>query len=251
MISAFVRRTSLILGLITAGCGPGSSPGRFWIFDAKPSASPRADQQLRDKLARTTVDVDFKNEPLEKVFESLRARNGLNIEPDWKLLESCGIGKDKAIALQLKQVSLGNALENILDRAGAGTCEPHYKLDRGIVRISTMEGLNTEAYVRVYNVADLAREEFLMRVLDDYPLSPKAAPGNGSRPAYFNESLDGADALVDLILTTIAPRSWNTAGGTDSTIRAYGPLIIVRQSAQVHREIETLLATIRRALVGG
>ena len=249
MSSAIFRRISLLLSLLTVGCGP--ALGRLWVFEAKPSASPRADQQLRDKLARTTIDIDFKNEPLEKVFESLRAKHGLNIEPDWKTLEACAIGKGKPVSLQLKQVSLGNVLENILDRAGAGACELHYKLDRGTVRVSTMDGLSGEANVRVYDVADLVRDEHLMRVLDDYPPSPKTGQGNGSRPAYFNESLDGADALVDLILTTVAPRTWNTAGGNDCTIRAYGPLLIVRQSSPVHREIESLLATMRRALLGG
>ena len=248
MSSAIFRRTPLLLCLLTVGCGP--APGRFWVFEAKPSASPRADQQLRDKLSRTTIDVDFKNERLESVFESLRAKHGLNVEADWTTLEACSIGRDKAISLQLKEVSLGKALENILDRAGAGVCEIHYRLERGTVRISTMDGLSADAYVRVYNVADLVQGEHYMRVLDDYPPSPKAGQGNGSRPAYFNESLDGADALVDLILTTVAPRTWNTAGGNDCTIRAYGPLLIVRQSSPVHREIEALLSTMRKAMSG-
>jgi hypothetical protein len=55
------------------------------------------------------------------------------------------------------------------------------------------------------------------------------------------------EPLIDVITTTIAPESWTDVGGPGS-IREFdnSAALIVSQTRRVHRELERLLATLRR-----
>jgi hypothetical protein len=54
--------------------------------------------------------------------------------------------------------------------------------------------------------------------------------------------------LVDLITTVVEPSSWDGVGGPGS-ICVFDQSLVISQTWQVHRKIETLLADLRRAAV--
>ena len=128
--------------------------------------------------------------------------------------------------------------------------------------------------VRVYPVADI------VRTVPDYPFQPGLPASNESRNpgssapsgapvgggygvggatggGFFqitngggavaqgaaSQSPDDLDTLVDVIQTSIAPDTWTTFGGNASIV-ALGTNLIVRQTAEVHEEIQTLLKSL-------
>ena len=122
--------------------------------------------------------------------------------------------------------------------------------------------------VRVYPVADI------VRTVPDYPFQPGLPASNqtrvpaGSAPAgapggggfgggFFQiggggdvavqgaalQSPDDLDTLIDVVQTSIAPDTWSTFGGNGSIV-ALGTNLIVRQTAEVHEEIQTLLKSL-------
>lgn len=55
-----------------------------------------------------------------------------------------------------------------------------------------------------------------------------------------------AQRLMNLLTTTVQPETWTEAGGTGS-IAEFEGLIVVRQSAKIHKEVEKVLTMLREA----
>jgi hypothetical protein len=53
-----------------------------------------------------------------------------------------------------------------------------------------------------------------------------------------------ASALIQVLERTVAPDSWEPVGGM-GTVTYYGEMLVIRQSARVHRETEQVLALLR------
>ena len=72
---------------------------------------------------------------------------------------------------------------------------------------------------------------------------PKTHPARKS-----DETLaDRQNTLIDLITVVVEPTSWVIVGGPGS-ICAFGETLVIRQTWQVHWQIETLLADLRQAV---
>lgn len=62
-----------------------------------------------------------------------------------------------------------------------------------------------------------------------------------------------ADSLINLITTNVEPQTWDEVGGP-GTISEYHGLIVVTQTAQIHKKVERVLDMLREAAgleVGG
>jgi hypothetical protein len=59
---------------------------------------------------------------------------------------------------------------------------------------------------------------------------------------------EGTEPLVEVITTTVRPRSWDVMGG-EGAVRYFpeGSSLVIRQSDEVHREVQTLLNALREA----
>ena len=106
-----------------------------------------------------------------------------------------------------------------------------------------------EVITRVYDLRDL-----LMNV-GDYPFPGRiGAPAGrevvidfntGSKPATQPSREQRVSDFVRLITETVFPDSWRDAGGTVGAIREISGLLVVTQTADAHKQIETLLGQLR------
>ena len=107
-----------------------------------------------------------------------------------------------------------------------------------------------EVVTRVYDLRDL------MMNVGDYPFTGKIgvpamkefvhAGGNGgSGPATQPTRADRVADLIKLIMDTVNVDSWRDNGGTAGAIRDLSGLLVVTQTADAHKQIETLLGQLR------
>ncbi|HUG18700.1 MAG TPA: hypothetical protein VMM56_06950, partial [Planctomycetaceae bacterium] len=76
-------------------------------------------------------------------------------------------------------------------------------------------------------------------------------PGMGMSGDMMGEMGSGnypreKDPLVSVVTQTVAPHSWNEVGG-DGSARLFNGLLVVKNTAEVHQQVEELLKMIREA----
>ena len=121
-----------------------------------------------------------------------------------------------------------------------------------VLEISTPQDFARERrfVVRVYDVTDILRSVPEFRGSPEIDLTTQSR--SGSSPAIFTggaagddetdrrgaefENHPGAEALSELIMNTIEPRSWDYADGPGS-VRVFRTLLVVRNSVAVHEQI--------------
>ncbi len=129
-----------------------------------PPAPTRARRSAKRRPARRRArptpirKFEFKEIALEDVIQFIRDAGDLNIHVNWKALMAVGVDKKTAITLKARGISLGKALNLVLDQAAANRDKLdslYWVIDEGVVMISTGTDLNTKMRTRVFEVADL------------------------------------------------------------------------------------------------
>ena len=106
-----------------------------------------------------------------------------------------------------------------------------------------------QVITRVYDFRDL------MMTIGDYPFAGRigapsekdvvmlsGTPSNATTQPTRSERID---ELIRLIQETVDADSWRDAGGTVGSIRELSGLLVVTQTAEAHKQIETLLGQLR------
>jgi len=198
------------------------------------------DFELNSRLDERQSEINFDDQPLEKVFDFIRDVNKLNIAVDWDDLEANGIMRDKPISLNLRDVSLRTIMSQILSQAG-GDIGLGYAANSGLIRVASREKLDRNKYIQVYDVRDLLVD--IPKFVDAPILDPAQTMADRRQPTglfgtgpdlYDNggnsesenkadENLNEAEAserarvskLLDIIRSTVASDSWREIGGGD------------------------------------
>jgi hypothetical protein len=205
---------------------------QFLLFLAAPCSAQSsfrlgatADVERLELALMQRGSLDIAEAPLSEVVGKLSAQFYVPIVLAAKKLEEAGVNVDTPVTRQIDALPLESMLGLILDEL-----ELDFTIRNGAILITTPEDLEAHPDMRVYPVRDLVT----VRVPDE--------KGAGDRfvPDY--------DSLIDLITTSVAPESWADVGGPGS-IKEFDNscVLVVSQSRRVHREIEELLATLRRA----
>jgi hypothetical protein len=165
------------------------------------------------------TQLEFVEVPLQDVIDYLKDYHKIEIQIDPRRNE-LGIDSSAPVSKNLKGMSLRSALRLLL-----GELKLTYVVCDEVLLITTPERAAQMLSTRVYPFDDLA--------------SLAGGPPGPARPA-----------LENLIRTTIEPESWYAGGksgaGTMATISLDGHLaLVVRQTYAVHRQITTLLASLR------
>jgi tetratricopeptide (TPR) repeat protein len=105
--------------------------------------------RLEEQLRRP-VTFEFTEAPLSQVVEFLRTVSGTNIVLDRRGIQAGGGDPDMPISLKIKEVSLGDALDWLMDLSGLA-----YVLRKGAVLISDPSQIPKETYLVTYDVRDL------------------------------------------------------------------------------------------------
>lgn len=174
-------------------------------------------------LARVIPDINYQDVPLADALEAMRGLLGVNMIVRWNLLEQQGVARDKPITLSLKNVKAERVLRLVLDEAADGA-NLAYEADENILMIAPREAFQRALKVRFYDVRDLLE-------LD------------GSLPA------EASNRLTRFVTQTVEPESWNVNGGIGS-IEIFAGVAGVRQSDDVHDELQRMLEVVRKYHAG-
>lgn len=226
---------------------------------------PDEDFDLNRQLDEMQPDVNLRDEPLERVIDTLRESSGLNVSVDWEDLRNHGIERDKPISLRLADVRMRTVLRELLNQAG-GDVPLSYAIADGVLRVATSGKLDRDKFVRVYDVRDLI---VTIPLFAYDALTPQAASdrsptewrnlfGPAAPAGAADESVGGSPAqkrnsseLVDVIRDNVSPDSWREVGGGDAAIRELNGQLIIYQTSDAHRQVRDLLGQLReqRALM--
>lgn len=106
----------------------------------------------------STPILDMDQMSLSDAIDYFRAVGRLNIVVNWPSLESVGVFRDTTVSMQVRGMTLGKALDVVLDQVNAGKdrfSRAYWIIDEGVVTIASGYMLDQDMRVRVYDVTDL------------------------------------------------------------------------------------------------
>ena len=175
-------------------------------YDLK-SRTPVEQRMLAALQEKTRFE--FNDTPLSDVLAFISELHGLQVLVDEQALEDENISVDQAMTMEVKDIRLRSALDLLL------------------------RPLHLEAVIRdeVMLITSQSEAEELLET-----------------HVYRVDGIQSADdlaALINVIVSAVAPDSWDDVGGPGS-ISAYGGGLVVSQSQRVHEELNELLQQLSR-----
>ena len=162
--------------------------------------------KLLAKLEEPTK-LEFFESPLDEVVQEISDLHNVLIRSEKSALEELGIDSSEPVTFEMENVKLGTALSLMLD-------------DLGLV-------LSARDNVFLFTTTDAERE--LTRV-------------------YHTSGLvhadDNCDGLIETIMKSVQPESWEENGG-DGTVVVYQRNLVISQSFRTHIGIVALLNELR------
>ncbi len=163
---------------------------------------------------------------LDDIAEMLSATSAVPVVVDVARLDELGIGSDAPVpAVPRGDVAFGLALTRVLRGIDPELC---WVVRDEVVMITTLEAREEMLTTKTYDVADLVR-------CDSCGTS--------------GETLTDFDGLIEVINTSLAPDTWDVAGGAASAAEIEGPgfaVLVVSQVSEVHDAIKSLLSGLRQ-----
>ena len=186
--------------------------------------SPRSkDADVHAALEKRLPELRFDNVGFADVIDFLRDVTGANIFVNWKQMEEGGVDKNAPVTARLRDVPMGKALTIILDSVG-GQTKLAYKVDSGVLMISTAEAFGRNIVVKTYDVRSLE------------PWRKNAAP--------TTQPTDVKDPLIAMITGSIDPKSW-AKGGAGKIEESGGQLLVTATEAN-QKLIANLIDNLKR-----
>jgi hypothetical protein len=183
------------------------------------------DEQRLEQALTQRGSVDFVQTRLQDVAETLSRDFQVPIVLARKKLEEASISSDAPITRKLQRLPLESILRLVL-----AELDLNFTVRDNVILISTPEDIESRLATRVYPVLDLVTQR---------KYSSTSAP-SAATADY--------DSLIELITATIKPDSWDDVGGPGSIDALDNAAVLtISQTRDVHREIENLLGSLRRA----
>lgn len=183
------------------------------------------EDRLEAALARNG-SMEFVETPLRDVVSRLSQQFSVPMLLAPKALEDAGIRLDAPITKKLSDLPFDSLLRLLLTDLELG-----FTIRHNVIVITTPEDIESNLDTRIYPVLDLVTQR---------------------RPDAKQPTLAEVDyePLIELITRTIAVDTWDEVGGPGSVeaLDNAGALVI-SQPRDIHREVEKLLATLRRVKV--
>lgn len=185
--------------------GPNST-----VFPLDPTAGgSRAASTLESQAALEFVEL-----PLRDVRDFLQTVHDILIPIDENSLNEAGVSPDSPVTYQVANVSLQQALDDILV-----PLELDYVLQHEVLIITTKEKANELLKTRIYNVKELF--------------------GKKINPTF----------LTKYLTAKVSPDSWSKSGGK-AALANFSNYLLVYQSQRAHREILKHLEKLKRRVEG-
>jgi hypothetical protein len=213
--------------------------------------SMRAKRDTLVKMMRP-ITIDFQDQRLEDVMTFIGEYTGADIEPLWMTDdESEGLDKDQIITLKVKNVTVLNLLERVLERSKTEFSEGGWQFTTwGTLEVGPKSRLNKHRRIEIYPIDDL------LTVVPDYPDAPEidlqqaiqsGRGGGGAQSPFRNTNQQNdpdtipreerAQDLIDLLEELVEPDQWIDNGGDAASIRYYQGSLLVNAPDYVHRQL--------------
>jgi hypothetical protein len=207
------------------------------------AAATAATRPTAEELNPTVDAIDFRDVPLSKAIDTLRAMTGVNIVVRWPALEAAGIDRKQTVDLRVANLPLQRLLE-LVGEVAAADVPLAARAQRGVVVLTTRDDFADEPMLRIYNVHDLVRSNAALRppIGGGRASLPATAPARDPLLSY----VDSIEQLKLLITEAIDPESWREAGGIVGSIRDFNGQLIIAQTPDAHERIKELLDKLRQ-----
>ena len=226
---------------------------------------PTADSMTAETEARLEefLTAEYNNVPLNEFLASVCDKLKIQFILDRPALRDATIDPATApVDIKLQHVRAKMLLELAL-----GEFNLNYVVDDGILRVSTMDKLNSQLITRVYDCRAILNVDPKAEPIDkrdangaafrQSAFDGEASSTNGTRslfqliqasppvlsPAKQSHASTPAEKLIDVICTTIASPTWSSVGG-QGTICEYNGLLVVSQTQEVQQQVADLLEQI-------
>ncbi|MBI3097915.1 MAG: hypothetical protein HYY93_06655 [Planctomycetes bacterium] len=192
------------------------------------------DLEIVNRMKSQNISLNFSETPLPEVISWLREFTNLNI-----VLKGVDDPAGIKVTFRVDNLPFDQAFDLILRMWELG-----YKVDQGVIVVTTRANLETETVFQMYRVQDLTA------VINDFPApeislaSPSDDTGGTSVGGAAPPPPVGTDELIELIKGNIAKGTWETA---PNSIEINNGLLIVRHTPATQRQIQTLLSDLRRS----
>jgi len=235
-------------------------------------------QSLEDKLNKR-MEVNFQGLPLWAALDRIAEQTDIQFYIAKKKLEEASVSEDVPVTQRFKDVRVETLLRLMLK-----DFELTYVDRDDLIVVTTPEDAESELLTRVYDCRDLlamAAPEVPKGPEPPVPAIPASVPhaagappanlglggiggqlpvdpgGHGGRTRGMG-GLSGAplrpqtelekrtDQIIELVIGTLKPDSWDDVGGPGA-IDAYNGLFVVSQTAEVHKQVEHLFDMLREA----
>ena len=263
------RTTPLLLSMLATAAVPTALPAALGVMAwSAPCVHAQvgsgideeeANRNKRETLIQLSkpVTLEVEEQPLEDIFSFLASVTGAELEPVYLNDDFASLGMDPAtpVTISVTQRPALIVLERVLARAqragGVGEEYTWQLTDYGTVQLGPKTELNREQRIEIYDVADL------LYVVPDFDNAPdfdlqsavQAAggggqgggqspfSGGGAQDADITSLRERAEALRDLITSTVEPDQWRDLGGDGASITIYNQSFIVTGPDYVHRQL--------------
>ncbi len=204
----------------------------------------------------TPITLDVTDQPLEDIFRFIIDVTGADLEPIFLTdnVAENGMDPETEITIKVSNVPALTVLDRILLRAQrAESTGDEYTwqfTDIGTLECGPKLELNRNQRVELYDIADL------LFVVPDFNNAPEfdlqsavsAAGGGGGGGGQspfsggggnitFDSQADRAQAITDLIQSTIEPDQWVDLGGDGASMTFYANSFIITAPDYIHRQI--------------
>ncbi len=208
-------------------------------IDARRSAPVRglqaqemAWQKALDDQLEQEITLDFQDQDLTEVVSFLQQVTNSNIVLDPKVVAAA----PPPITLKVDKMKLKFVLDFIMKL----TSLSYTKKDEAIY-ISNAEGLRGDVFMKIYDVRDLTH------AMQSFPGPELDIPEPGGKGATLLPPIDAAAAVdtsefIDIIKRVVAPQTWD---GKGVDIGEYNGSMVVTQTAEIQRQVEELLRSLR------
>lgn len=232
----------------------------------------RGPEELRIEESLTKrISLHEDQVPLGDVIKKIQAIADINIHLDTQGMEEEAASTNSLVTIDVDGIQVKSALNLILGRFNLA-----YMVDNEVLKITSRMRQQGELSVVVYSVADLVvpipdptnqmNDPFSNVNPTGFGGGQMSIPANGQGfPQVGQNAAGGFDpsspgrrqrgqnmdpdfnALTELIVSTIAPDTWDAVGGPAS-VRANETTLslVIRQTQKIHEEITDLLDQLRR-----
>ncbi len=208
-------------------------------IDARRSVQVQAGQERAEEPWRKTIvqslqqniSTDFVDTDISQVVQFLIRQTRINFVLD---SDAVVAGVDP-VTMRVNNMTLKNALDFIMQMTGL-----RYSIQDEAVFISNEAGVQGNVTMKTYEVRDLTLG------LTMYPgptIQLPEAGGQGSviTPEVPDENPPDINELIDIIQSVVAPDTW----GGERNIEEINETMVIRQTPEIHAQIEDLLTALR------